>query len=242
MFEQEIIIVLMLVSLLAVLMTGFPVAFTLSGVALIFGVLGSFLGLFDMAFIQALPNRIYGIMTNDLLIAVPLFVFMGVMLERSKIAEELLDTMAHLLGSIKGGLGISVTIVGALLAASTGIVGATVVTMGLLSLPTMLKRGYDPALASGSIAAAGTLGQIIPPSIVLVLLGDVIANAYQKAQLEQGIFSPETVSVGELFAGSLIPGLVLVSAYIIYQLVIAIVQPHKAPPAKAEEAVALSAI
>ena len=183
MFEQEIIIILMLVSLLAVLMTGFPVAFTLAGVALIFGVIGSLLNLFDMAFIQALPNRIYGIMTNDLLIAVPLFVFMGVMLERSKIAEELLDTMAHLLGSIKGGLGISVTIVGALLAASTGIVGATVVTMGLLSLPTMLKRGYSPTISTGTICAAGTLGQIIPPSIVLILLGDQISAAYQQAQL-----------------------------------------------------------
>jgi TRAP-type mannitol/chloroaromatic compound transport system permease large subunit len=143
---------------------------------------------------------------------------------------------------LRGGLGISVTIVGALLAASTGIVGATVVTMGLLSLPTMLKRGYDPSLAAGSIAAAGTLGQIIPPSIVLVLLGDVIANAYQKAQLEQGIFSPDTVSVGELFAGSLIPGLVLVGLYIAYQLIIAYTQPHKAPRAEDQEPVALSVL
>ena len=215
MFEQEIIIILMLVSLLAVLMTGFPVAFTLAGVALIFGVIGSLLNLFDMAFIQALPNRIYGIMTNDLLIAVPLFVFMGVMLERSKIAEELLDTMAHLLGSIRGGLGISVTIVGALLAASTGIVGATVVTMGLLSLPTMLKRGYSPTISTGTICAAGTLGQIIPPSIVLILLGDQISAAYQQAQLAKGNFSPDSVSVTDLFMGALLPGLCLVF-YIFY--------------------------
>ena len=170
MFEQEIIIILMLVSLLAVLMTGFPVAFTLAGVALIFGVIGSLLNLFDMAFIQALPNRIYGIMTNDLLISVPLFVFMGVMLQKSKIAEELLESMAILMSNVRSGLTISVTLVGALLAASTGIVGATVVTMGLLSLPTMLKKGYAPSLSTGTICAAGTLGQIIPPSIVLILL------------------------------------------------------------------------
>ena len=217
------------VSLLAVLMTGFPVAFTLAGVALFFGMVGSTLNLFDMAFIQALPNRIYGIMTNDLLIAVPLFVFMGVMLERSKIAEELLDTMAHLLGSIKGGLGISVTIVGALLAASTGIVGATVVTMGLLSLPTMLKRGYSPTISTGTICAAGTLGQIIPPSIVLILLGDQISAAYQQAQLAKGNFSPDSVSVTDLFMGALLPGLCLVFLYILWQVIYANIYPDKMP-------------
>ena len=235
MFEQEIIIILMLVSLLAVLMTGFPVAFTLAGVALIFGGIGSLLNLFDMAFIQALPNRIYGIMTNDLLIAVPLFVFMGVMLERSKIAEELLDTMAHLLGSIRGGLGISVTIVGALLAASTGIVGATVVTMGLLSLPTMLKRGYSPTISTGTICAAGTLGQIIPPSIVLILLGDQISAAYQQAQLAKGNFSPDSVSVTDLFMGALLPGLCLVFLYILWQVIYANIYPEKMPPIHKEE-------
>jgi tripartite ATP-independent transporter DctM subunit len=229
MFEQEVFIVLMLVSLLAVLMTGFPVAFTLSGVALFFGIFGSFFDLFDMAFIQALPNRIYGIMTNDLLIAVPLFVFMGVMLERSKIAEELLDTMAHLLGSLKGGLGISVTLVGALLAASTGIVGATVVTMGLLSLPTMLKRGYSPTISTGTICAAGTLGQIIPPSIVLILLGDQISAAYQQAQLAKGNFAPDSISVTDLFMGALIPGLCLVALYIIWQIIYANIYPDKMP-------------
>ncbi len=229
MFEQEIFIILMLVSLLAVLMTGFPVAFTLAGVALFFGVVGSCFDLFDMAFIQALPNRIYGIMTNDLLIAVPLFVFMGVMLERSKIAEELLDTMAHLLGSMKGGLGISVTIVGALLAASTGIVGATVVTMGLLSLPTMLKRGYAPTISAGTICAAGTLGQIIPPSIVLILLGDQISAAYQQAQLAKGNFAPESISVTDLFMGALLPGLCLVVLYIVWQIIYANIYPDKMP-------------
>ena len=229
MFEQEIFIILMLVSLLAVLMTGFPVAFTLAGVALFFGVVGSCFDLFDMAFIQALPNRIYGIMTNDLLIAVPLFVFMGVMLERSKIAEELLDTMAHLLGSMKGGLGISVTVVGALLAASTGIVGATVVTMGLLSLPTMLKRGYAPTISAGTICAAGTLGQIIPPSIVLILLGDQISAAYQQAQLAKGNFAPESISVTDLFMGALLPGLCLVGLYIVWQIIYANIYPDKMP-------------
>jgi tripartite ATP-independent transporter DctM subunit len=210
-------------------MTGFPVAFTLSGVALFFGVIGSCFDLFDMAFIQALPNRIYGIMTNDLLIAVPLFVFMGVMLERSKIAEELLDTMAHLLGSMKGGLGISVTIVGALLAASTGIVGATVVTMGLLSLPTMLKRGYAPTISAGTICAAGTLGQIIPPSIVLILLGDQISAAYQQAQLAKGNFAPESISVTDLFMGALLPGLCLVVLYILWQIIYANIYPDRMP-------------
>lgn len=212
-----------------VLMLGFPVAFTLAGVALAFALIGWALGVFDMSFLSALPQRIFGTMTNEVLIAVPLFVFMGVMLERSKVAEELLDTMGRLMGSVHGGLGIAVSLVGALLAASTGIVGATVVTMGLLSLPTMLKRGYSPELACGSIAAAGTLGQIIPPSIVLVILGDQLSNAYQKAQLEMGIFSPETVSVGDLFAGALIPGLMLVGFYILYQVIIAIVRPNSAP-------------
>ena len=226
MVSAEITIILMLITLLSVLMTGFPVAFTLSGVALIFGLGGTLFGLFDLAFIQALPNRIYGIMTNDLLIAVPLFVFMGVMLEKSKIAEELLDTMGLLLGGLRGGLGVSVTLVGALLAASTGIVGATFVTMGLLSLPTMLKRGYDPAISCGSICAAGTLGQIIPPSIVLILLGDQISAAYQQAQLAKGNFAPEAISVTDLFFGALLPGLFLVVLYIVWQLIYANIYPQ----------------
>ena len=235
----EYLDLLMFVVACAFLMSGFPVAFTLAGIAFAFGLLGHYFDVFDSSFFFALPQRIFGTMTNEVLMAVPLFVFMGTMLERARIAEDLLENMSLLFGRLRGGLGVSVSIVGALLAASTGIVGATVVTMGLLSLPTMLKRGYDPALAAGSIAAAGTLGQIIPPSIVLVLLGDVIANAYQKAQLEQGIFSPDTVSVGELFAGSLLPGLVLVGFYIGYQLFIAYTQPHKAPRAEMDETVTL---
>ena len=198
------------------LLTGYPVAFTLAGTALIFTVIGEMTGSFDPAFLEALPNRLYGIIGNQILMAVPLFVFMGVMLERSRIADELLTTMSRLFGQMRGGMGISVVIVGMLLAASTGIVGATVVTMGLLSLPTMLKRGYDPKISTGLICASGTLGQIIPPSIVLVLLGDVLSSAYQQAQLDMGIFSPETVSVGDLFVGALIPGLLLVSLYIVY--------------------------
>lgn len=211
------------------LLAGYPVAFTLAGTALIFAFIGEATGTFDPAFLQALPNRLYGIITNQILIAVPLFVFMGVMLERSRIAENLLETMARLFGPMRGGMGISVTLVGMLLAASTGIVGATVVTMGLLSLPTMLKRGYDPQISTGIICASGTLGQIIPPSIVLVLLGDVLSSAYQQAQLDMGIYSPETVSVGDLFVGAVIPGLLLVGLYVLYIALIALIQPGTMP-------------
>ncbi len=225
----------MIVALCALLMAGYPVAFSLAGTALIFAVLGLSFGVFDLSYILPFPQRIFGAVVNTSLIAVPMFVLMGVILEKSKIAEELLDEMAKLFGSWRGGLGYSVMIVGALLAASTGIVGATVVTMGLLSLPTMLRRGYDPAFAAGSIAAAGTLGQIIPPSIVLILLGDVISNAYQKAQLEQGVFAPEAVSVGDLFAGALLPGLCLVGLYLLYQIFVAVTQPKKAPAIPAAE-------
>lgn len=212
-----------------VLLLGYPVAFSLAGTALIFSVIGELTGTFDSAFLEALPNRLYGIIGNQILIAVPLFVFMGVMLERSKIADDLLITMSRLFGKKRGGLGISVVLVGMLLAASTGIVGATVVTMGLLSLPTMLKQGYDPKISTGLICASGTLGQIIPPSIVLVLLGDVLSNAYQQAQLEMGVFSPETISVGDLFIGALIPGLILVSLYILYIITVAIFNKDAMP-------------
>jgi tripartite ATP-independent transporter DctM subunit len=219
----------MFIAVCVVLMAGYPVAFTLAGTALMFALGGVWSGTFDSAFLAALPNRLYGIMTNETLVAVPLFVFMGVMLERSKVAESLLETMAALFGRLRGGLGISVTIVGMLLAASTGIIGATVVTMGLLSLPTMLKRGYDPAVSAGTICASGTLGQIIPPSIVLVLLGDVLSSAYQQAQLDMGIFSPETVSVGDLFAGALLPGLMLVGLYLLYLAGVAWLKPATMP-------------
>ncbi len=217
------------------LLSGYPVAFTLAGTALLFAGIGSYLDVFDSAFIEALPNRLFGIMMNQVLLAVPLFVFMGVMLERSRIAENLLETMAQLFGSLRGGIGISVTLVGMLLAASTGIVGATVVTMGLLSLPTMLKRGYNVPIACGTICASGTLGQIIPPSIVLVLLGDVLSSAYQQAQLDMGIFSPETLSVGDLFVGALIPGLLLVGMYLLYLTLTALLRPQTMPAIPAEE-------
>ncbi len=221
--------VLMFLSLCILLVSGFPVAFVLAGNALIFALIGYALGVFDLTFISLLPQRIYGTMTNEVLIAVPLFVFMGVMLERSRVAADLLESMGRLFGTMRGGLGISVTVVGALLAASTGIVGATVVTMGLLSLPTMLRYGYDRRLACGSICAAGTLGQIIPPSIVLVLLGDSINSAYQIAQRAQGLFSTESVSVGDLFVGAIIPGLTLVALYVLYQIAIAILRPETSP-------------
>lgn len=227
-----------------VLLMGFPVAFTLAGTGLAFALIGYLFGVFDPSFLLAVPSRLFGIMTNEVLIAVPLFVFMGVMLERSKVAEELLETMGKLFGTLRGGLGLSVSIVGALLAASTGIVGATVVTMGLLSLPTMLDRGYSKRLACGSIAASGTLGQIIPPSIVLVILGDQLSNAYQKAQLDMGIFSPDTVSVGDLFAGALIPGLMLVGMYMLYQISMAVLKPGSSPamPPEAGEDVTIGRI
>ncbi len=213
----------------AALLAGFPVAFTLAGVALIFALLGIMTGLFDPSFLSAFPSRLFGIMSNETLIAVPVFVFMGVMLERSKLADQLLQALAQLMRRIPGGLGLAVMLVGTLMAASTGIVGATVVTMGLLSLPTMLKNKYDPSIATGSICAAGTLGQIIPPSIVLILLADVLSNAYQQAQLSMGIFSPETISVGELFAGALIPGLALVALYMLYLVVVAYFNPKAMP-------------
>ncbi|WP_205619510.1 TRAP transporter large permease subunit [Ferrimonas senticii] len=216
-----------------VLLTGFPVAFALAGTALWFALIGIVTGDFDSAFLGALPNRLFGILNNQTLMAVPLFVMMGLVLERSKLAEQLLDAMGQLFGRVRAGLAISVLLVGMLLAASTGIVGATVVTMGLLSLPAMLKRGYDPAYAAGAICATGTLGQIIPPSIALVLLGDVLSSAYQQAQLELGMFSPKTVSVGDLFAGAIIPGLILVLLYILYTLYLAHRSPDKFEPTTA---------
>jgi len=214
------------------LLIGYPVAFTLAGTALMFTVIGEATGTFDPSFLEALPNRLYGIIGNQILMAVPLFVFMGVMLERSRVADELLTTMSRLFGNLRGGMGIAVIIVGMLLAASTGIVGATVVTMGLLSLPTMLKQGYDPKISTGLICASGTLGQIIPPSIVLVLLGDVLSNAYQQAQLEMGIFSPETLSVGDLFVGALLPGLLLVVFYVLYIIGFAFFNKSAMPSAR----------
>lgn len=225
----ELMAVLLFLSICLALMGGFPVAFTLGGMSLLFAGLGVLTGTFDGGYLSALPNRLFGIMNNQTLLAVPLFVCMGVMLEKSRVAEDLLESMSRLFGGLRGGLAISVCVVGALLAASTGIVGATVVTMGLLALPTMLRRGYDPAIATGTLAATGTLGQIIPPSIILVLLGDVMSSAYQQAQLKLGIFSPKTVSVGDLFVGALLPGLLLVVLYILYLIGVALLQPKKLP-------------
>lgn len=227
--SAEVLSLIMFAVTCGVLILGFPVAFSLAGSALAFAILGDWMGFFDMQLMGGLPSRYFGIMVNEVLVAVPLFVFMGVMLERSKLAEQLLETLGLLFGRLRGGLGVSVTLVGAMLAASTGIVGATVVTMGLLSLPTMLKSGYDPRLACGTICASGTLGQIIPPSIVLVLLGDIMQGANTQAQLAMGNFAPEPVSVVDLFAGAFLPGMVLVCLYMAWNLVVAWFRPAAAP-------------
>ena len=215
----EFVPLLMFLATCVVLLAGYPVALSLAGTALVFAGFGMLFGHFDSAYLQALPNRLFGIMGNNTLIAVPLFVMMGVMLEKTRLSEDLLESMADLMSGLRSGLGLSVVLVGALLAASTGIVGATVVTMGLLSLPTLLKRGYSHSQATGMICATGTLGQIIPPSIALVLLGDTLSSAYQQAQLNQGIFSPKTISVGDLFLGAIVPGLTLVMLYCVYLIV-----------------------
>ncbi len=225
----EILSVGMFAAVCAVLMLGFPVAFSLAGTALAFALIGAGLGVFDLRLLGGLPSRYLGIMVNEVLVAVPLFVFMGVMLERARIADQLLETMGLLFGRMRGGVGIAVVFVGMLLAASTGIVGATVVTMGLLSLPTMLRAGYDPKLATGTICASGTLGQIIPPSIVLVLLGDILQGAYAEAQRAVGNWAPEPVSVIDLFAGAFIPGMILVGLYMAWILIQALVNPASCP-------------
>ncbi|MGY6634117.1 MAG: TRAP transporter large permease [Alkalilacustris sp.] len=217
-------------AILALLMTGYLVAFTLGGLAILFGFAGIWLGAFDARLFAALPNRFWGILTNPVLIAVPLFVFMGVVLERSGIAESLLTTMGQVFGRMRGGLALSVVLVGALLAAATGVVGATVVTMGLLSLPAMMRAGYDPKLATGTICAAGTLGQILPPSTVLIFMADILQGANSAAQLAMGNFAPDTVSVGDLFAGAMIPSLILAGFYAAYVIFRAILAPETCPP------------
>ena len=229
MIEGELALALF-ASVCFLLLFGFPVALTLGGTALLFASFGVIAGHFDASFVAALSGRIFGTITNETLVAVPLFILMGVTLERAKIAEELLTAMANALGNRTGGLGMAVIIVGALLAASTGIVGATVVTMGVLALPSMLRAGYDPKLATGLICATGTLGQIIPPSIALVLLGDIMSTAYQQAQLQSGIINTQTVSVGDLFIGSLVPGIVLVGLYLSYLLFVGWRNPASCPP------------
>jgi tripartite ATP-independent transporter DctM subunit len=225
----EALALLMFLATIFVVLIGYPVAFSLAGTALIFAVIGHALGVFDLSLFTGLASRYFGVMTNEVLVAVPLFVFMGVMLERSKIAEALLETMGQLFGSLRGGLGISVILVGALLAASTGIVGATVVTMGLLSLPAMMRAGYDPKLATGIICASGTLGQIIPPSTVLIFMSDMLQGANQAAQMAKGNLSPEPVSVGDLFVGAFIPGFMLVGFYLVWVIIKAIAQPASCP-------------
>jgi tripartite ATP-independent transporter DctM subunit len=225
----EILAILMVVAVCTLLMAGYPVALTLGGVSLAFAALGHLAGAMSFGFLGALPQRVYGVMTNEVLLAIPLFVFMGVMLERTRIAEELLETMGRLFGALRGGLGVSVAIVGTLLAAAKGVVGATTVTMGLITLPAMLRHGYDKALAAGTVAATATLAQIFPPATVLVLLGDQLSTAYQAAQLAQGIFAPSSVTVSDLFAGAIVPGFALVAMYILYLIFMAVVFPKTSP-------------
>ena len=221
--------ILMVVAVVALLMIGYPVALTLAGVSLIFAALGGIAGVMHFTLLGALPQRIFGVMTNEVLLAIPLFVFMGVMLERSRIAEELLETMGRLFGSLPGGLAISATLVGTLLAAAKGVAGATTVTMGLIALPAMMRHGYDPRLAAGTVAATATLAQIMPPATVLVLLADQVNIAFQSAQLAAGKFSPNSVSIGDLFAGAIVPALLLVTLYLLFQIAVAILRPAACP-------------
>lgn len=227
---------LLFVAVCLVLLWGYPVAFSLAGTALLFAGIGIASGMLEPAQLNFLPGRLYKIMERSTLIAVPLFIFMGLMLERSKIADDLLESMATLFGKLRGGMGIAVIIVGMLLAASTGIVGATVVTMGLISLPAMLKRGYKPELATGIICASGTLGQIIPPSIVLVLLGDVLANAMTEAK-GQGLQTDQVASIGDLFMGAIIPGMILVISYMLYVAFVAWRNPQAAPAMETDNSI-----
>ena len=215
---MEIVPLLLLIIICAALLLGFPVALTLAGVSIIFALICIPLGIFDPTIFKSIPIRIFGIMNNVTLLAVPLFIFMGTILEKSGVAAKMLENMAKAFKGINGGLSISIIIVGALLAASTGIVGATVVTMGLMSLPILVNQGYDKSFSSGLVASTGTLGQIIPPSIALVLLGDVMSNAYQRAQNDLGIFSQQTVTVGDLFIGAIVPGILICIGYLIYTL------------------------
>ena len=229
MTPAELLAVGMIAAVVLALMAGYPVALTLPGVSLAFAVVSDALGLMGFGILGALPQRIYGVMTNEILLAIPLFIFMGVMLERSRIAEDLLETMGRLFGTLRGGLGFSAVIVGTLLAAAKGVVGATTVTMGLIMLPAMLRFGYDPRLAAGTVAATATLAQIFPPATVLVLLGDQLGNAYQAAQLSKGIFTPRSLTVADLFAAALVPAFALVALYLIFLVVVALVWPKACP-------------
>ena len=212
---MDIIIIFLVITFLF-LLSGFPVAFILSGTSLLFALIGVTFGYFDYSFLMAFPNRLYGVMGNQNLLAVPLFIFMGLILEKTKIAENLIHDMNAMFNETDSGYAISVVVVGALMAASTGIVGASVVTLGLLTYPVLVKNGYSPSLASGTICASGTLGQVIPPSLVLILLADVLSSSYQQAQLNMGVFSPETITIADLFVGAILPGLILPLLYIVY--------------------------
>ncbi len=226
---------LMFAALLGCILLGFPVLFSIAGVAVIFAYIGWASDVMNIALLRSLGQRFFGTLTNDVLIAIPLFVMMGVVLERSHIAAELLHTMGRLFGQLRGGLGIAVILVGTLLAASTGIVGATVIAMGMIALPTMLRTGYNPKLASGLVCTAGTLGQIIPPSTLLIILSDVMSSSYQQAQYEHGKFSIETISVGQIFAAALFPGLTLVAIYIGYVLILGYLRPQDMPPVQSDD-------
>lgn len=233
----ELLAILLVVLVCAALMAGYPAALTLGGVSLAFALLGSVFGAFPIGLLNALPSRVFGIIANETLMAIPLFIFMGVTLERSRVAEDLLEQLARLLGNWRGGLGIAVLFVGLLLAAAKGVVGATTVTMGLIVLPAMLRHGYDPRLAAGTVAATSTLAQVFPPATVLVLLGDQIANAWQSAQLAKGVFAPQPVTVTDLFAGAIVPGFLLVALYLAYLLAVAWLRPQWSPaiPAAAND-------
>ncbi len=228
----EYLDLLMFATLMVVVLSGFPVAFSIAGTAIIFAFLGWYLGAMNISLLGAMSQRIFGLLTNGVLIAIPLFVLMGAVLEKSRIAEDMLDTMGRSFGQLRGGLGISVVLVGTLLAASTGIVGATVVAMGMIALPTMLRSGYSPRLAAGVVCASGTLGQIIPPSTLLIILSDVVSNSFQQAQYEQGKFAIETISVGQVFAAALLPGLAIVVLYILYLLIRGLIRPDDMPVLK----------
>ena len=223
---MELIPLLLLTIICVVLLLGYPVAFTLAGISILFAVVCIPFGIFDPTILKSIPIRVFGIMNNVTLLAVPLFIYMGTVLEKSGIAAKMLENMAAAFKNTKGGLSISIIFVGALLAASTGIVGATVVTMGLMSLPILINQGYERSFSTGLVASTGTLGQIIPPSIALVLLGDVMSNAYQRAQNDMGIFSQQTVTVGDLFIGAIVPGIMICLGYLIYTIYKNKTNPH----------------
>ncbi len=227
--SHEFFAILLFVLLAFFLLAGYPVSLTLAGTAIIVGFTGYLADLFPLVLLNVLPNRIFGLITNETLIAVPLFIFMGVMLEKSGIATSLLENMSKMWGKIRGGLVYSILIVGVLMAASTGIVGATVVTMGILSLPLMLKWNYNKKISAGIICASGTLGQIIPPSIVLVLLADIFQGANEQASQITGDLAPNPVSSVDLFAGAIIPGMLLVIMYTFWILICSIYKPANFP-------------